>query len=288
MLEHVIMDGLSDILVPDKTLKIYIAPTDEIFNRVAAQTLCDATAELIAAGIETPNLTLARGNTQTGIYKLISEDPEMIGVLSQARFFQLDEVLTTQRTFREFTEAEILRSIFDGDIPSDRWRYFDTSLAPDKACDAMRNELDWYEGLHIAFLGLGAEGDDHYAQVREGIAVTKDVIAPELSDGMLASYESYLGEDRVDGVEMPTHGLSLAHAAMPDNMIIAAKGANKALPVFNMLCENRQPNNAPEISTTFLRDLKNVTVILDSEAAEKVLKEDAYLPPRTEVFEYSQ
>ena len=81
------MDGLSDILVPDKTLRIYIAPTDEIFNRVAAQTLCDTTAELIAAGIETPNLTLARGSTQTGIYKLISENPDMIGVLSQARFF---------------------------------------------------------------------------------------------------------------------------------------------------------------------------------------------------------
>ena len=203
-------------------------------------------------------------------------------------FFQLDEVLTSQRTFREFTEAEILRSVFDGEIPADRWRYFDTTLSPEKACDAMRNELDWYEGLHIAFLGLGAEGDDHYAQVREGIAVTVDVISPELSPGMLASYESYLGEDRITNTNMPTHGLSLAHAAMPDNMIIAARGANKAIPVLNMLCANRDPNDAPDISTTYLRDLKNVTVILDKDAAAKITSNDAYLPPRTEIIEYTQ
>ncbi len=288
MLKQIIMEDLQDCLLPGKILQIHIGQTDEIFNKVAAQTLCDTITKLIASGIDTPNLTLARGNTQTGIYQLISQTPDMLSILSRARFFQLDEILDAPKSFRDFTEAEILRAVFDGNIPPDRWHYFDTSMSPEEACDAMRSKLTLYGGLHIAFLGLGAENDDHYALVRGGISVDADIISPELSEGIRNSYKGYLGKDQTRSTSVPTHGLSLAHGAMPDHIIISAKGAGKADPVFNMLCTNRDPNEAPDISTTFLRDRENVTLILDRDAAEKIKHERALLPARSEIFEYTQ
>lgn len=278
---------MKDLLVPDKALQIIIAPTEADFNRVAAEHISNAVASLNGTGLDgRVNTSLARGNTQTGIYEEICKNPEMLRILSQARFFQLDEVYPAPKSFKEFTEEEILSAVFKGNIPSDQWITFDTSLEAEQAIQKMRGEFEWYGDLDLAVLGLGAEGDDHYAQVGPGVRTSQDIINPRLSDGMIHSYASYVGL-AVEGSGLPTHGLSLAHGAMPDHLIITAKGTNKARPVLRMLAEQRLPNDAPEVSTTFLRDQKNVTVILDADAAKEVVEKHAFLPMRAEMIEYN-
>ena len=271
------------------SLKIIFTPSEEAFNTVSANALCSLTKGLITSGKRTPNITLARGNTQSGIYEELRGSSDMLDVLSQARFFQLDEVYPAPKSFAEFTEEEILSSIFKDNIPDEKWVRFDTSKNPEQAIKEMRNAIQVYGGkLDLALLGLGADGDDHYAQVGQYISAHSDIINPELSNGMISSYISYIETiTSEDAFNVPTHGLSLAHAIMPDNLIITAKGINKAEPVYNMLCTPHFPNNAPEVSTTYLRKKKNVTVILDQDAASMIKQHTASLPKHAEMFEYA-
>ncbi len=278
---------MKDILASDKTLRVIVTPTETDFNRVAADKICDAVSTLEGTGRDgRVNTSLARGNTQTGIYEDIRQNPNMLEILSKARFFQLDEVYPAPKSFKEFTEEEILSAIFQGHIPPEQWITFDTSLEAKAAIEKMHQDFEKFGKLDLAILGIGAEGDDHYAQVGPHIPTSEEIINPELSDGMIQSYADYVGSS-IGADNLPTHGLSLSHGAMPDHLIITAKGANKARPVFRMLAEQRTPNDAPTVSTTFLRDQRNVTVILDQSAAAEILERPDFMPMRTEMIEYS-
>ncbi len=268
-------------------MKIIITKSNDDFDQCAASTLHQLTLKLIQDGRTTPNITLARGSTQDGIYAYIRNCPKILNSLSQARFFQLDEVYPAQKSFAAFSEEEILNAVFNANIPIDRWITFLKNTTPEKAIKNMRAAIHKYGGLDIAFLGIGAQDDDHYAQIGKNVPIDTDIINPQLSEGMIASYAAYVNMHPADLSLCPTHGLSLGPAAMPDHIIVTAKGENKALPVFNMLCKERSPYNAPQISTTFLKDKKHVTIILDEKAAAIIKKSQSSLPAHTEMIEYN-
>jgi glucosamine-6-phosphate deaminase len=239
--------------------RVTIYPDD----RSAARALGSRIASELAAN---PRLVLGlpTGRTPVALYDVLSR---LKADFWKATTFNLDEFLgippSHPGSYREFMERHLFQRI---NLSRDRINFLDGSAPdPDAECGRYERAIDDAGGLDLQILGIGTNGHIGFNEpARELYPRTHRVrLRPETRRSNAALFGG-------DPAAVPTEALSMGMATIlqAKNIVLLATGRSKAA------CVERMVNGpvTPELPASFLQLHRDVDIMIDSGAAEKLLR----------------
>ena len=230
-------------------------------DRAAARTLANTVAAELAAN---PGLVLGlpTGRTPIALYDELSR----LGAdFSEATTFNLDEFFgippSHPGSFRQFMEQHLFSRV---NINRDRIHFLDgTAPDPDEECVRYEREIDKAGGLDLQVIGIGTNGHIGFNEPgRELQARTHRVTL--LPDTKRSNAPLFGG----DPANVPAEALSMGMATILQarRIVLLATGRSKAS------CVERLLNGpvTPELPASFLQLHRDVDIMLDEAAAEKL------------------
>lgn len=238
-----------------------------------AETACISAARIICDQIhKKPNsvLGLATGGTPTRCYQeLIRRFQNGEIDFSQTRSFNLDEYIGLPEEHPESYHAFMKAQLFDHvNIPAGNWH------VPKGLTDDLTRECERYEaaitaegGIDIQLLGLGRDG--HIGFNEPGSSLASRTRVKHLTMQTIADNARFFGSEEL----VPRLAITMGVGTILDagHCLMLATGAGKAEAVAAMI---EGPVSA-SVPATALQFHRNVTVLLDQDAA-KLLKHGDY------------
>ena len=228
-----------------------------------AKTLARAAASLIAAQvIEKPDavLGLATGSTPVPTYRRMAKLYRKGAVsFAETRTYNLDEYAdmdpTHPQSYRRFMDEQLFNRI---DIDPDNTHVPSGFAGEDEAKEYDR-EIEAVGGIDLQLLGIGRNGHIGFNEPADDFSDTTHIV--ELTDSTRQANARFFNS--ID--EVPTHAVSMGIGTImrARRILIIATGSDKAEAVRAML----KGPVTPQMPASALRLHRNVTVMLDADAA---------------------
>jgi glucosamine-6-phosphate deaminase len=237
--------------------RVTIFPDD----RAAARALAQRLASELASN---PRLVLGlpTGRTPIGLYDELSQlGPDF----SQATTFNLDEFLgippTHPGSFRAFMEHHLFRKV---NLDRDRIHFLDGSVPdPDAECVRYERAIEEAGGLDLQVIGIGTNGHIGFNEPARELQPRTHRVAllPDTKRNNAALFGG-------DPAKVPAEALSMGMATILQARRIVLLATSRA----KASCVERLLNGplTPELPASFLQLHRDVDVILDEAAAEKL------------------
>ena len=244
-------------------MPLHHSPRVRIFpdDRSAARALAARIASEVTAN---PRIVLGlpTGRTPVALYDELSQ---LEVDFSQATTFNLDEFLgippSHPGSFREFMEQHLFRRV---NVNRDRIHFLDgAAVDPDAECARYERAIDEAGGLDLQVVGIGTNGHIGFNEpARELQPRTHRVtLQPETRRSNAPLFGG-------DPDSVPTEALSMGMATILQAkcIILVATGRSKAS------CIERVLNGpvTPELPASFLQLHRDVDIMIDEAAAEKL------------------
>lgn len=215
---------------------------------------------------ERPVLGLATGSSPVGLYKKMIADHNSNGTsYRKVITFNLDEYIGIPRNHEQSYYTFMHENLFDSlDIPEENIHIPRGDVEDMEAeCARYEEELSKYT-IDLQVLGIGSDG--HIAFNEPGVAFDSLTHVMELEEQTRRDNARFF-EDDIDLV--PTHAITMGLASIMKaaKIIVIATGANKADAVFGMV---KGPKST-DCPASILQDHPDVTLILDNDAARRIL-----------------
>lgn len=242
-------------------MQIYIYPNKEKLAQAAASMI----AGLV---IEKPDaiLGLATGDTPVPTYQeMIRLNREGVVSFEETRTFNLDEYVGIApdhpQSYRRFMNEQLFNHI---DIDMDNTQVPSGFADADAAAD-YDAQIEAAGGVDLQVLGIGRNGHIGFNEPGSDFSRTTHIV--ELTENTRDANARFF--DSID--EVPTHAVSMGIGTImhAKKILLIATGANKADAVAEMLNGPITPN----MPASVLALHQNVVVMLDTDAAEKLINE---------------
>lgn len=249
-------------------MQLIVAKDYEDLSRRAARLLAD-----LLGSLPKPVVTLPTGNTPLGMYReLLELGLADRAIFSGAEFIQLDEYAGIDEDDWRSLAGWLRRSFFDGAKISTSSVTNFRSSAPDGALEARRMEraIAAAGGIDISVLGIGLNG--HIGFNEPGSAADSPTRIVRLTPQSIRSNAEYWGSEAA--VPRQAYTLGLGTLSRARRTLLLVSGAAKA-PILHAAMEG---SVTPQVPATFLRQLRDVTVIADREAVALLGREGGPKP----------
>lgn len=242
-------------------MQIYIYPDKEKLAQAAASMI----AGLV---IEKPDaiLGLATGDTPVPTYQeMIRLNREGVVSFEETRTFNLDEYVGIApdhpQSYRRFMNEQLFNHI---DIDMDNTQVPSGFADADAAAD-YDTQIEAAGGVDLQVLGIGRNGHIGFNEPGSDFSRTTHIV--ELTENTRDANARFF--DSID--EVPTHAVSMGIGTImhAKKILLIATGANKADAVAEMLNGPITPN----MPASVLALHQNVVVVLDADAAAKLINE---------------
>lgn len=242
-------------------MQIYIYPNKEKLAQAAASMI----AGLV---IEKPDaiLGLATGDTPVPTYQeMIRLNREGVVSFEETRTFNLDEYVGIApdhpQSYRRFMNEQLFNHI---DIDMDNTQVPSGFADADAAAD-YDAQIEAAGGVDLQVLGIGRNGHIGFNEPGSDFSRTTHIV--ELTENTRDANARFF--DSID--EVPTHAVSMGIGTImhAKKILLIATGANKADAVAEML----NGPITPSMPASVLALHQNVVVMLDTDAAEKLINE---------------
>lgn len=215
---------------------------------------------------EKPVLGLATGSSPVGLYKkMIADHNSNNTSYKNVITFNLDEYIGIPRNHEQSYYTFMHENLFDSlNIPEENIHI------PRGDCEDMEAECARYEEelskyvIDLQVLGIGSDG--HIAFNEPGVSFDSLTHVMELTEQTRRDNARFFDDDIN---EVPTHAITMGLASImkASKIIVIATGANKADAVYGMV---KGPKST-DCPASILQDHDDVTVILDNEAASRII-----------------
>ncbi len=215
---------------------------------------------------EKPVLGLATGSSPVGLYKkMIADHNSNNTSYKNVITFNLDEYIGIPRNHEQSYYTFMHENLFDSlNIPEENIHI------PRGDCEDMEAECARYEEelskyvIDLQVLGIGSDG--HIAFNEPGVSFDSLTHVMELTEQTRRDNARFFDDDIN---EVPTHAITMGLASImkASKIIVIATGANKADAVYGMV---KGPKSS-DCPASILQDHDDVTVILDNEAASRII-----------------
>jgi glucosamine-6-phosphate deaminase len=213
-----------------------------------------------------PVLGLATGSSPVGLYKkMIADHNSNNTSYKNVITFNLDEYIGIPRNHEQSYYTFMHENLFDSlNIPEENIHI------PRGDCEDMEAECARYEEelskyvIDLQVLGIGSDG--HIAFNEPGVSFDSLTHVMELTEQTRRDNARFFDDDIN---EVPTHAITMGLASImkASKIIVIATGANKADAVYGMV---KGPKSS-DCPASILQDHDDVTVILDNEAASRII-----------------
>ena len=215
---------------------------------------------------EKPVLGLATGSSPVGLYKkMIADHNSNNTSYKNVITFNLDEYIGIPRNHEQSYYTFMHENLFDSlNIPEENIHI------PRGDCEDMEAECARYEEelskyvIDLQVLGIGSDG--HIAFNEPGVSFDSLTHVMELTEQTRRDNARFFDDDIN---EVPTHAITMGLASImkASKIIVIATGANKADAVYGMV---KGPKSS-DCPASILQDHDDVTVILDNDAASRII-----------------
>ncbi len=215
---------------------------------------------------EKPVLGLATGSSPVGLYKkMIADHKSNNTSYKNVITFNLDEYIGIPRNHEQSYYTFMHENLFDSlNIPEENIHI------PRGDCEDMEAECARYEEelskyvIDLQVLGIGSDG--HIAFNEPGVSFDSLTHVMELTEQTRRDNARFFDDDIN---EVPTHAITMGLASImkASKIIVIATGANKADAVYGMV---KGPKSS-DCPASILQDHDDVTVILDNDAASRII-----------------
>jgi glucosamine-6-phosphate deaminase len=213
-----------------------------------------------------PVLGLATGSSPVGLYKkMIADHNSNNTSYKNVITFNLDEYIGIPRNHEQSYYTFMHENLFDSlNIPEENIHI------PRGDCEDMEAECARYEEelskyvIDLQVLGIGSDG--HIAFNEPGVSFDSLTHVMELTEQTRRDNARFFDDDIN---EVPTHAITMGLASImkASKIIVIATGANKADAVYGMV---KGPKSS-DCPASILQDHDDVTVILDNDAASRII-----------------
>jgi glucosamine-6-phosphate deaminase len=251
----------------DHALKIIIANNYEDLSRISAQKI----AELIQKKPDAV-LGLATGSTPVGMYKELIRHHKEEGLdFSKVKTFNLDEYIGISPEHPNSYHKFMYDQFFNHINISSNNVHIPPGDQPEieKQCKRYESEIQRAGNIDIQVLGIGANG--HIGFNEPGSSMDEKTRVVQLADSTIKANARFFGEEAL----VPRLAISMGIKTILDSskeIILLASGTEKAKSVQEMI----EGNITTQLPASFLQLHKNVTVIVDTLAAERLKISKAY------------
>lgn len=240
----------------------------KIFICKTAEQVADTANKIFREVVKTkPDalLGLATGSTPLGLYQKMAEDCRKgITTYKDIRTVNLDEYVgldgTHEQSYRYFMNTNLFQKI---DVQMSNTRVL-SGVAPD-----LQKECEDYSAYlagnppDIQLLGIGGNG--HIAFNEPGTPFDSRTHIVTLKENTIADNARFFSD--ISKVPRKALTMGIADIMSAKKIVLLATGKNKAQAVFDM-CEKPI---SPDCPASALRNHPNVIVVIDSDAASKIL-----------------
>ena len=215
---------------------------------------------------EKPVLGLATGSSPVGLYKKMIADHNSNGTsYKNTVTFNLDEYIGIERSHEQSYWTFMHENLFDGiDIPEANIHIPRGDVDDIEAeCARYEEELAKYK-IDLQVLGIGSDG--HIGFNEPGVSFDSLTHVMELAEQTRRDNARFFDDDIS---LVPTHAITMGLASImkAEKIIVIATGANKADAVYGMV----KGPKSPDCPASILQDHPDVTLILDNEAASRIV-----------------
>ena len=213
-----------------------------------------------------PVLGLATGSSPVGLYKkMIADHNSNNTSYKNVITFNLDEYIGIPRNHEQSYYTFMHENLFNSlNIPEENIHI------PRGDCEDMEAECARYEEelskyvIDLQVLGIGSDG--HIAFNEPGVSFDSLTHVMELTEQTRRDNARFFDDDIN---EVPTHAITMGLASImkASKIIVIATGANKADAVYGMV---KGPKSS-DCPASILQDHDDVTVILDNDAASRII-----------------
>ena len=238
-------------------MQLIVTHSYEDFSRKAADLLVES-----LNSISNPVVVLPTGNTPLGMYsQLLKRLPDEKEIFSKAHFVQLDEYAGIEKGDWRSLAGWLRKSFFEeANISMTAVSNF-RSAAPDGEGEALRMEklINDAGGIDISILGIGLNG--HVGFNEPGSMINDPTRVIKLTPQSISSNAAYWGNE--EDVPRQAYTLGLGTLSQAQQTILLVSGSDKA----QIICKTMEGPVSPQVPASFIQQIKNVTVIADTEAA---------------------
>ncbi|PKM93114.1 MAG: glucosamine-6-phosphate deaminase [Firmicutes bacterium HGW-Firmicutes-1] len=238
------------------------------------QELSKKAASIVAAQvIIKPNSTLglATGSTPAGMYNemVLAYENDQIDY-SEIRSFNLDEYYPIKKhnpqSYAYYMEQKLFKHI---NVSKDR------SFIPNGECENVVEECKAYDekiqvlgGIDLQVLGIGVNG--HIGFNEPNVHFESRTHLVYLDDETIEANSRFFSSKE----EVPTRAISMGIRTIMDSkkILLLASGSGKAEIIYNTIFGEISPN----VPASILQLHRDVTIILDNEAAEQIIKKNQF------------
>lgn len=215
---------------------------------------------------ENPVLGLTTGSSPIGLYKKMIADHNSNGTsYKKAVTFNLDEYIGIPRDHEQSYYTFMHENLFDSLDIREENIHIPHGDAEDLEAECARyeEELSKYN-IDLQVLGIGVDG--HIAFNEPGVQFDSLTHVMKLEEQTRRDNARFFDDD-VD--EVPTHAITMGLASIMKaaKIVVIATGANKADAVYGMV----KGPKSPDCPASILQDHPDVTVILDNDAAFRIV-----------------
>lgn len=219
-----------------------------------------------AVARDNPVLGLATGSSPVGLYKKMIADHNSNGTsYKNVVTFNLDEYIGIPRSHEQSYYTFMHENLFDSlDVP-EASIHIPHGDAEDMEAECVRYEEELKKvTIDLQVLGIGTDG--HIGFNEPGTPFESETHIMALEEQTRQDNARFF-EDDID--EVPTHAITMGLASImrAAKIIVIATGANKANAVYGMI-KGPKTTDCP---ASILQDHPDVTVILDHEAAARIV-----------------
>lgn len=234
----------------------------------------DSAANFVASEIanllkENPSVTLglATGGTPVEVYRRLVEINQRGDIsFADCTTFNLDEYVGLEPDHDQSYRYFMQKNLFDYvDVNRDRTHVPDgVAVDLQAACSDYESRIKSAGGIDLQLLGIGMNG--HIAFNEPGSDPNGRTSVVELTDNTIAANSRFF--EKAEDVPRQAVTLGIGTILEADRIILMATGSNKAEAVARALVS--EPNlDSP---ASYLQTKKNVTFVLDAEAARLLPK----------------
>lgn len=232
------------------------------------QELSNYAAKLVIDHVNNnPNglLVFPTGNTPLGMFEtLVSAFQNGNVSFKKSYLLELDEYFgISQDDYRSLFAWLDRTFIQKGDFSSENiFRFNSATSDPESEIQRIENIIQTKNGIYLLVLGLGSNG--HIGFNEPGSVETSPTRIVKLTEESLQSNARYWDEGSI----IPTHGFTLGMNSLlkANKIILLVQGILKA----DILSATLSSAVSATIPSTFLRNLDNVVILADKEAASRL------------------
>lgn len=234
-------------------------PKPKLIETAAGDDFAETAARVFAdslRGIESPLVILPTGNTPLGMYRCLRTRYKDEPFWKNFRYLALDDYIGLpvgdERCFHSWVARELLDHV---GVPAANRIVFGSV---DDGAEGVKSCLAACGSADLAVLGLGENG--HLGFNEPGSAFDSTVRAVDLAPGTVAANAAYWGGE--DRVPRRAFTLGLRDIARSKRTILLVAGTRKAA----ILKATLEGPVSPEVPSTVLRTMNNVTIVADEGA----------------------